>query len=392
MTTKGITAIPAAGNFFSALPWRLALAISLTFFSLSAAHAQQSMVATLQYHKAELILRDYNASGRPDTDAGREQLTEALTYIGYALDEDTDDAFLWYAKAQVHEYLAQWDASLSAYKQSFAIQAHPESALSIATITIEQGEYTEAILMLNSVLSDAPPLNELTFSLTEQLISAYIMDNQLTQASQLADQLVENDHSLASSALRIATHALKDQSAESPTDPQDFRSIVEGVFDLVLENDLIPQSLDDRQWTMGFEAEDEKQYLREYYLPGQSAQNWTEVIALRMLKNEHSSPVDLMSESKKAVLTACSDSKWSDLNSSQKEPATAQAEWLTSDSCVDRTHYYRTEKMVQIKQGVLASIAYTTTNIDIDQEQKSLWLSRIAELPLQQALVVNPTN
>jgi tetratricopeptide (TPR) repeat protein len=359
---------------------------------LPAAQAQDSLTGAMHYHKAEVILRNYEKAGKPQTREGQQQLQQALAYIEEAIKVAPEDGGLWYQKGRFYQYyLIDGKAALAAYQKSYGLRRDPQTAASLADVAIEVGEYQEAILVLNKIIRDAPAKNQATFALNGKIIIAYLLDRQYEQAKQVAEKLAADDHSLFTKALLMLTHGINDKAFDPPEDASRLREDLFFLYDLILKNDPILKLLDGHQWAVGFEDENEKQYVRNYFLPDESPQQWTEQVTLQVLKGDDESPADYLSGYKKYLKSSCDKLDWKNLKIKKSPDApAAAAEWQADKPCRGIPHRYEVTRVVRIKDSMLARIAFISRTPDAGKQQR--WRELIADMPLAESFTGGKRN
>lgn len=362
----------------------------LCLVTLRAAYAQDSLDGAMRYHKAEVILRAYDKAGKPQTEEGRQQLQRALVHIEDAIKAAPEDAGLWYKKALFHQhYLIDSKAALIAWQKSYALRPHPQTAAGLAEAAIEVGDYQEAILLLNKILRDAPANNNMTAALSGKLIVAYLLDGQHEQATRVAEKLQPLDHRLLTQALLVLTHAVTQQNYKAPKNAVELREELFGFYDVILQNDPIRKLLDGRQWTIGFEDENERQYVRDYFLPGESPDSWSERVSLQVLKDDGALPDAYLSDYKKYMKSRCKELDWKKLKVKKSADKSAvAAEWQADKSCNQLSHQYEITRVTQIRDKTLARIFFSSRTLDAEKQKH--WRELIAEMPLKESFTGKP--
>lgn len=140
---------------------------------------------------------------------------------------------------------------------------------------------------------------------------------------------------------------------------------------------------DGRQWSEGYRTEKGDQIVKEFVLPGESVENWTELVTAQTLPGLQTrmTAKKIMLQAKKTTLKKCPNAVWNVIDESKEEIV---YEWRTT-GCPGWDDQYEVSKLMR---GTMAvhRFAYTNKKLPISEDRRVRWIGLMdgAELELLQ--------
>lgn len=335
------------------------------------------------YKKAQEAFHKYAKHGaQSGSSADPSQLKVALVHIEKAVKAEPKNAAYHQMMGQVLERSGDKNKAFYSYRKAYDYQPVAATAAPLAMMALNIGKTKDAIEVLQAGLANVDPYDKFGRSFRSGLVSAYILNDQFAEAEKEVAKQKEYDHSSFARALSRVVSDIKSKRVKSPDDMATLNKLVAFTHIKVLQDDGIAKSLDGRKWAIGFEDENKQQYVREYYLEGDTPSSWNEVVIVQILKGINMSLQDAMKESEKIIKKKCPDIEWTAVKS--EKDRFAHIEWQNDGSCKRMYKQFESTKMVALEGGVLARIAYTNRTAPVKKDVKKKWQKLIADISLQQ--------
>ena len=362
------------------IPIRCCLIILLVFV-LPIQAESNSVLGAEHYQKAQDALRNYTQQNKPGSSVDQSQLELAMQHIERALKVEPTSAIYHQLKGQILERFGNKADAFKSYRKAYDFQPVVAQAMPLATMALRIGKYEDVIEVLRASLGSADPYSKVGLSFRSGLITAYILNKQLPEAEKQIAKQKPYDHSSFVEALEFVVGEIKGKKLKQPKDMDALNDVLKSTHKSILENDRIAKSLDGRKWVIGFEDETKQRYVREYYLPGDTQASWKEVVAVQILKEINMPLQKAMQESEKILKGKCPEIEWKTLKN--KKDHFAQVEWQNTGDCSRVHKQYEMTKMVALKDGVLARIAYTSLTVPVEKGVRKQWEKLIGDVSLQ---------
>ena len=160
----------------------------------------------------------------------------------------------------------------------------------------------------------------------------------------------------------------------TPSPPEQFKQESPALQEQVGVN------FDERKWHLGFETEKGGQRIKEFVLPGETVDNWTELVTVQSFPDaqKRTTPKETALGMKQQLLNECPKAMWSVL---QEDEDQFLYEWQTVD-CPGWDNQYEVSKIIR-GQTAIHRIAYANRKLPIAEETRRQWADLIGRAGFQ---------
>lgn len=139
-------------------------------------------------------------------------------------------------------------------------------------------------------------------------------------------------------------------------------------------------SFDKRNWRIGNTSNKDGQILVEYFLPGETIQDWTERVTRLSFPGgvERMTALQLFERQRERMVSKCPTVKWIEL---RKEPTEILYEWQTTE-CPGLDNQYLVAKVIQGATS-LHTAFYENRRLPISDELRAEWTSAIGKATVE---------